>query len=40
MPLGSTSATSATDAAIQKKNFGYGMTTLIVYHVKMNDIMK
>ena len=29
---------SATDPAIQKKNFGSGMTTLIFSNEKMNDI--
>ena len=31
---------SATDPAIQKKNFGSGMTTMIFSNEKMNDIIK
>ena len=38
IPLGLTA--SATDAAIQKKVFGSGMTTLIISNEEMNDIMK
>ena len=30
IPLGLTAAASATDAAIQEKNFGSGMTTLTI----------
>ena len=30
----------ATDAAIQKKLFGSGMTTLVISNEEMNDIMK
>ena len=39
IPLGLTTATSATDAAIQKKIFGSG-TTLIISDEEMNDIIK
>ena len=39
IPLGLTAA-SATDAAIHKKMFGCGTTTLIISNEKMNDIMK
>ena len=35
IPLG-----AATDAAIQKKLFGSGVTTLITSNEEMNDIMK
>ena len=38
IPLGLTTATSATDAAIQKKIFGSG-TTLIISDEEMNDII-
>ena len=38
-PLVLTAATSATDAAIHKKMFGSGMTTLIISNEEMNDIM-
>ena len=38
MPLGLTAAT--TDAAIHKKMFGSGATTLIISNEEMNDIMK
>ena len=38
--LGLTAATSATNAAIHKKTFGSGMTTLIFSNEEMNDIMK
>ena len=38
--LGSTAAASATDAAIHKKKFGSGMTTLITSNKEMNEIMK
>ena len=37
---GLTTAVSATDADIHKKMFGSGMTTLIISHEEMNDIMK
>ena len=40
MPLGLTAAASATDAAIQKKTFGSGMTTLAIPNEEMDDIMK
>ena len=40
IPLGLTAATSATDAAIHKKMFGSGNTTLIISNEEMNDIMK
>ena len=38
--LGLTAAASATDAAIHKKMFGYGNTTLITSNGVMNDIME
>ena len=38
--IGLTLAASTTDAAIQKKIFGSGMTTLIISNEEMNDIMK
>ena len=40
IPLGLTAAASATDAAIHKKMFGSGMTTLIITNEEKNDIMK
>ena len=40
IPLGLTEAASATDAAIHKKMFGSGTTTLIISNEEMNDIMK
>ena len=40
IPLGLTAAAAATDAAIQKKVFGSGMTTLILSNEEMDDIMK
>ena len=40
IPLGLTAAASVTDAAIHKKMFGSGNTTLIVSNERMNDIMK
>ena len=40
IPLGLTAAATATDAAIQKKIFGSGMTTLIISNEEMGDIMK
>ena len=40
MTLGLTAAASATDAAIHKKMFGSGVTTLIISNEEMNDIMK
>ena len=39
-PLGLTAAALATDAAIHKKMFGSGTTTLIISNEEMNDIMK
>ena len=39
IPLGLTAA-AATDAAIQKKVFGSGMTILILSNEEMDDIMK
>ena len=38
--LGLTAAASAIHAAIKKKMFGSGMTTLIILNEKMDDIMK
>ena len=38
IPLGLTAAASATDAAIQKKNFESGMTTLIISNDKMDNV--
>ena len=38
--LGLTVATSTRDAAIQKKNFGSRMTTLIILKEEMNNILK
>ena len=38
--LGLTAVASATDAAIHKKMFGSGFTTLIISNEEMNDIMK
>ena len=40
IPLGLTAGVSLTDAAIQKKIFGSGMTTLIISNEEMNDVMK
>ena len=40
IPLGLTAAVSRTDAAIHKKMFGSGNTTLIISSDEMNDIMK
>ena len=40
IPLGLTAVASATDAAIHKKMFGSGNTTLIISNEKMNEIMK
>ena len=40
IPFGLTAAASAADAAIHKKMFGSGMTTLIISNEEMNDIMK
>ena len=39
-PLRLTVAASATDAAIHKKMFGFGNTTLVIFNEEMNDIMK
>ena len=38
--LGLTAAASATEAAIHKKMFRSGTTTLIISNEEMNDIMK
>ena len=40
IPLGLTAAASATEAAIHKKMFGSGTTSLIISNEEMNDIMK
>ena len=40
LPLGATAAVSATDAAIQKKIYRSGMTTLIISSEKMKGIIK
>ena len=40
VPLKLTVAASATDAAIQKKIFGSGMTASIISNKEMEDIMK
>ena len=40
IPLGLTVAASATNAAIQKKVFGLGTTTLLFSNKDLNDIMK
>ena len=40
IPLGLTATALATDAAIHKKMFGSGNTTLIISNGEMNDIMK
>ena len=40
LPLGVTAAMSATDAVIQKKIYGSGMTTLIISNKEMKNIMK
>ena len=40
IPLGLTAAASATDAAIHKKMFGFGATTLIISNEEMDDIIK
>ena len=40
IPLGLMAAASATDAAIHKKLFGSGFTTLIISNEEMEDIMK
>ena len=38
--LGFTSATSATDTAIQKEIFGSVITTLIISNEEMDDVVK
>ena len=40
IPLGLTAAVSATDAAIHKKMFRAGVTTLIISNEKVNNILK
>ena len=40
IPLGLTAVALATDAAIYKKMFGSGTTTLIISNKEMNDILK
>ena len=40
IPLGITTATSATDAAIHRKTFGSGNTILIITKKEINDIKK
>ena len=40
IPLGLTAAAAATGAAIHKKKFGSGITTLIISNEEMNDIIK
>ena len=40
VPLGSTAVASATDAAIEKKNFASDMTALIISNKELDDIMK
>ena len=40
IPFWLTAAVSATDAAIQKKTFGSGMTILIISNEGMDDIME
>ena len=40
LPLGLTAEVSAMDAAIHKKMFGFGMTTLIILNEEMNDMTK
>ena len=40
IPLGLMAATSTTDAAIHKKLFGSGFTTLIISNEEMEDIMR
>ena len=40
IPLELTAAWSATDAAIHKKIFGWGITTRIISNKEMNDFMK
>ena len=38
MPLGLTPAAAATDAAIPKKSYGSGVTTLVISNEEMDDI--
>ena len=40
MSLGLTAAVSTTDAAVEKKMLGSGMTTLIISNEEMDDIIK
>ena len=40
IPLGLTTAASATEAAIYQKMFGSGTTTLIIFNEEMNGIIK
>ena len=40
IPLGLTAAASATDAAVHKKMFGSGNTTLKISNEEINDIIK
>ena len=40
IPLGLEAAAPATDASFQKKNYGSGMTTLIILNEEMDDILK
>ena len=40
IPSGLTAAASSTDAAVHKKMFGSGNTTLIISNKEMNDILK
>ena len=40
IPLGLTTAASATDAAVHKKMFRSGATTLIISNEEMNHTMK
>ena len=40
LPLGLTAAASAADAAIHKKMFGSGTTTVVISNEHMNVIMK
>ena len=40
IPLGLIAAASATDAGIQNKICGSGMTTLLISNEEMNDIIK
>ena len=40
IPLGLTAAAATTAAAIHKKKFGSGVTTLKISNEEMNDIMK